>query len=99
MINEPNEWNLYSQIKFILNKKWIIEPGIRLNYYDKLYPNLRFGLKYIIQPDEFINFSLGNYHQFMFTFQDDFNPPLLDAWVAIDESVNAWKAEHIVLVY
>ena len=99
LINEPNEWNIYSQVKFILNKKWIIEPGIRLNYYDKLYPNLRFGLKYIIEPDEFINFSLGNYHQFMFTFQDDFNPPLLDAWVAIDESVNAGKAEHIVLGY
>tara|TARA_A100001011_G_scaffold243103_1_gene251125 strand:- start:1472 stop:3844 length:2373 start_codon:yes stop_codon:yes gene_type:complete len=99
LINEPNEWNIYSQVKFILNKKWIIEPGIRLNYYDKLYPNLRFGLKYIIQPDEFVNFSLGNYHQFMFTFQDDFNPPLLDAWVAIDESVNAGKAEHIVLGY
>ncbi len=99
LINKPNEWNLYSQVKFVLNKNWIIEPGIRLNYYDKLYPNLRFGLKYIIQPDEFVNFSLGNYHQFMFTFQDDFNPPLLDAWVAIDESVNAGKAEHIVLGY
>jgi len=35
----------------------------------------------------------------MFTFQDDFNPPLLDAWVAIDGSVNAGKAEHIVLGY
>ena len=99
LINEPNELNIYSQIKFVLNDKWIVEPGIRLNYYDKLYPNLRFGLKYIIQPDEFINFSLGNYHQFMFTFQDDFNPPLLDAWVAIDESVNSGKAEHIVLGY
>ena len=99
LVNSPNEWNIYSQIKFILNKKLIIEPGIRLNHYDKLYPNLRFGLKYIIQPDEFINFSFGNYDQFMFTFQDDFNPPLLDAWIAIDESVNAGKAEHIVLGY
>ena len=70
------------QIKFILNKKWIIEPGIGLNYYDKLYPNLRFGLKYIIQPDEFINFSLVISSIYV-TFQDDFNPPLLDAWVAI----------------
>ena len=99
LVNSPNEWNIYSQIKFIVNKKLIIEPGIRLNHYDKLYPNLRFGLKYIIQPDEFINFSFGNYDQFMFTFQDDFNPPLLDAWIAIDESVNAGKAEHIVLGY
>jgi len=99
LVNTPNEWSIYSQIKFILNKNWIVEPGVRLNHYDKLYPNLRFGLKYIIQPDEFINFSIGNYDQFMFTFQDDFNPPLLDAWIAIDESVNAGKAEHLVLGY
>ena len=54
-------------------------------------------MKYIIQTDEFINFAIGNYDQFLFTFQDDFNPPLLDAWVAIDNSVNAVKAEHLVL--
>ncbi len=99
LVNSPNEWSIYSQVKFILSEKLIIEPGIRLNYYDKLYPNLRFGLKYILKQDEFINFSLGNYDQFMFTFQDDFNPPLLDAWIAIDESVNAGKAEHVVLGY
>ena len=28
-------------------------------------------------------------NQFLFTFQYDFNPPLLDAWIAIDQSVNA----------
>ena len=56
-------------------------------------------MKYIIKPAHFINFSLGNYNQFMFTFQDDFNPPLLDAWIAIDESVESGKAEHIVLGY
>ena len=99
LVNTPNEWSVYSQTKIVLNKNWIIEPGIRLNYYDKLYPNLRLGLKYIVKPDEFINFSIGNYDQFMFTFQDDFNPPLLDAWIAIDKSVNAGKAEHIVLGY
>ena len=99
LINTPNEWSVYSQIKFVLNKNWIVEPGIRLNHYDKLYPNLRLGIKYIVKTDEFINFSIGNYDQFMFTFQDDFNPPLLDAWIAIDESVNAGKAEHLVLGY
>ncbi len=99
LVNSPNEWSIYSQIKIVLNKNWIIEPGVRLNHYDKLYPNLRLGLKHILKPDEFINFSIGNYDQFMFTFQDDFNPPLLDAWIAIDESVNAGKAEHVVLGY
>jgi len=99
LINKPTEFGFYSQAKFVLNDNWVIEPGIRLNYYDGMYPNLRLGLKYIIKTDEFINFSIGNYNQFMFTFQDDFNPPLLDAWVAIDGSVNAGKAEHIVLGY
>jgi len=99
LINKPTEWGLYSQAKVVLNDKWVVEPGIRLNYYDDMFPNLRLGLKYIIKTDEFINFSIGNYNQFMFTFQDDFNPPLLDAWVAIDESVNAGKAEHVVLGY
>tara|TARA_B100001142_G_scaffold54562_1_gene52931 strand:- start:4438 stop:6777 length:2340 start_codon:yes stop_codon:yes gene_type:complete len=99
LINKPTEWGIYSQAKVVLSDKWVVEPGIRLNYYENMFPNLRLGLKYIIKTDEFINFSVGNYNQFMFTFQDDFNPPLLDAWVAIDESVNAGKAEHIVLGY
>ena len=99
LVNKPTEFGFYSQAKFVLNDNWVVEPGIRLNYYDDMFPNLRLGLKYIIKTDEFINFSVGNYNQFMFTFQDDFNPPLLDAWVAIDESVNAGKAEHIVLGY
>ena len=102
-ITKPQEFSSYSQIKVVMNDKWVVEPGIRLNYYDannkQFYPNLRLGLKYIIKTDEFINLSLGNYNQFLFTFQDDFNPPLLDAWVAIDKSVNAGKAEHFVLGY
>ena len=103
LTKKPIEFSLYSQTKFIMDKKWILEPGIRINYYDgaqeQYYPNFRLGLKYIIKPDQFINFSLGTYNQFMFTFQDDFNPPLLDAWIAIDESIEAGKAEHIVLGY
>ncbi len=99
LVTKPNEWSIYNQAKYIFNEKWVIEPGIRINFYEKLYTNLRLGLKYILKTDEFINFSIGNYDQFLFTFQDDFNPPLLDAWVAIDNSVNAGKAEHIVIGY
>ena len=103
LIKKPKEFNLYSQVKFIFDKKLILEPGIRINYYDlngtNYYPNFRLGAKYILDTDKFINFSLGNYNQFIFTFQDDYNPPILDAWVAIDESVEAGKAEHIVLGY
>tara|TARA_Y100001934_G_scaffold86822_1_gene107853 strand:- start:8523 stop:10895 length:2373 start_codon:yes stop_codon:yes gene_type:complete len=102
-ITNPKEVSAYSQIKFVLNDKLIIEPGFRMNYYDsndkQFYPNFRLGLKYIIKTDEFINFAIGNYNQFLFTFQDDFNPPLLDAWIAIDKSVEAGRAEHFVLGY
>ncbi|MDB4125699.1 TonB-dependent receptor [Candidatus Marinimicrobia bacterium] len=102
-LNKPKELNVYTQAKFIINDKLILEPGLRINYYDNndknFYPNGRFGLKYIINTDEFINLSLGNYNQFMYTFQDDFNPPIIDAWVAIDNSVKAGGAEHFVLGY
>ena len=102
-ITKPQEFSSYSQIKITMNDKWVVEPGVRLNYYDtnnkQFYPNLRLGLKYIIKTDEFINLSLGNYNQFLFTFQDDFNPPLLDAWIAIDRSVDDGRAEHFVFGY
>jgi len=103
LITKPTELSAYSQIKYVLNNKFVIEPGLRLSHYDmnntKFYPNARLGVKYIVKTDEFINLSLGNYNQFMFTFQDDFNPPILDAWIAIDKSIDAGKAEHFVLGY
>ena len=80
--NSPLELGTYTKMKYSLSDRLILEPGVRLNYYnvfpDSLYPDLRFGLKYLLTDDRYINLSVGNYHQFISTFQDDFNPP---SWI------------------
>ena len=82
---------------------FIVEPGFRINYYNvysnSLNPDLRLGLKYILTEDRYINLSFGNYHQFISTFQDDFNPNILDNWIAADESVEPGKSIQAVIGY
>ena len=99
----PVELASYVKMKYDHNDLFIIEPGVRINYYnvypDSLYPDLRLGLKYLLTDDRYINFSVGNYHQFISTFQDDFNPAILDNWIAADESVAPGKSVQVVLGY
>jgi hypothetical protein len=99
----PVELASYVKMKYKHNNLFIIEPGIRINYYnvypDSLYPDLRLGLKYLLTDDRYINFSVGNYHQFISTFQDDFNPSILDNWIAADTSVSPGKSMQVVLGY
>ena len=99
----PVEFAQYIKLKYEPNDLFIIEPGIRLNLYnvypDSLYPDLRLGVKYLLTDDRYLNFSVGNYHQFISTFQDDFNAPILDNWIAADTSVNPGKSVQVVLGY
>ena len=99
----PVELASYIKMKYDHNNLFIIEPGVRINYYnvypDSLYPDLRLGLKYLLTDDRYINVSVGNYHQFISTFQDDFNPAILDNWIAADESVAPGKSVQVVLGY
>ncbi|HDY75547.1 MAG TPA: hypothetical protein ENH49_03390, partial [Candidatus Marinimicrobia bacterium] len=99
----PIEMAVYTKLKWIPNKHLVFEPGFRLNGYnahpDKLFPDVRLGLKYLLTEDRYINFALGNYHQFIMTIQDDFNPTLLDFWMAIDQSVDPGKSIQVVLGY
>jgi len=100
---EPLEFAQYIKLKYKPNNLFIIEPGLRLNLYDvypdSLFPDLRLGLKYIITDNRYLNFSVGNYHQFISTFQDDFNPSILDNWIAADTSVSPGKSMQVVLGY
>ena len=100
---EPLEFAQYIKLKYKSNNLFIIEPGLRLNLYDvypdSLFPDLRLGLKYIITDNRYLNFSVGNYHQFISTFQDDFNPSILDNWIAADTSVSPGKSIQVVLGY
>jgi hypothetical protein len=56
-------------------------------------------MKYLLTDDRYINFSVGNYHQFIATFQDDYNPTILDQWIAVDNTVDPAKSSQIVLGY
>ena len=100
---DPIEFSQYIKLKYKPNDLFIIEPGLRLNLYDvypdSLFPDLRLGLKYIITDNGYLNFSVGNYHQFISTFQDDFNPSILDNWIATDTSVSPGKSIQVVLGY
>ena len=99
----PAEIGQYVKFKYAPNSIWIIEPGLRLNYYDvysdSLFPDFRLGVKYLLTDDRYLNLSLGNYHQFICTFQDDFNPTILDQWIAVDLSVAPGKSTQFVLGY
>ena len=101
--NSPLEFGTYAKMKYNFSDVLILEPGFRLNYYDvfpdSLYPDLRFGLKYLLTDDRYINLSVGNYHQFISTFQDDFNPSILDNWIAVDNSLAPGKSAQFVLGY
>ena len=87
----PVEGAGYAKLKWKTGLRMVIEPGVRYNYYsvyaDEPYIDLRLRMKYLLTDDRYINFSVGNYHQFIETMQDDFNPPILDNWLAVDESV------------
>ena len=100
---DPIEFSQYIKLKYKPNDLFIVEPGLRLNLYDvypdSLFPDLRLGLKYIITDNGYLNFSVGNYHQFISTFQDDFNPSILDNWIATDTSVSPGKSIQVVLGY
>lgn len=99
----PYEAALYAKGKWSASQRLIIEPGVRLNGYTNttqtLFPDLRLGVKYLLTDDRYINFALGNYHQFIVTMQDDFNPTVLDTWMAVDESVEPAAAQQVVLGY
>ena len=100
---KPKEFATYAKLKYSTSEKFILEPGIRINLYnvysDSIFPDLRLGMKYLLTDDRYINFSLGNYHQFIATFQDDYNPTILDQWIAVDNSVAPAKSSQIVLGY
>lgn len=100
---KPVESAIYNKWKWILSERFIVEPGIRLNVYDahpdRYFPDLRLGMKFLVTEDRYINFAIGNYHQFIQTIQDDFNPTILDFWVAVDASVQPGKSQQVVLGY
>ena len=100
---KPKEYASYIKLKYSASERLIIEPGLRINLYDvysdSIFPDLRFGMKYLLNDNRYLNLSVGNYHQFIATFQDDYNPNILDQWIAVDKTVSPAKSSQIVLGY
>ena len=100
---KPKEYASYVKLKYSASERLIIEPGLRINLYDvysdSIFPDIRFGMKYLLNDNRYLNLSVGNYHQFIATFQDDYNPNILDQWIAVDKTVSPAKSSQIVLGY
>lgn len=99
----PLEGAGYLKLKTWPTPRLMLEPGLRLNYYQehprKWYLDPRLGIKYLLTPDRYLNLSFGVYHQFMETIQDDYNPKVIDAWFAVDPSVDPAAAVQYVAGY
>ncbi len=99
----PVEAAIYAKMKWWPSAVFMLEPGLRVGYYDnhpeKWYFDPRLGIKYLLTEDRYLNFSLGIYHQFMETIQDDFYPKIMDAWFAVDYSVTPASAVQVTAGY
>jgi len=98
-----NEAAAYTKLKYWPSEKLMIEPGFRIGYYgnskNHIFYDPRFSTKYLLTDTRYINFSIGIYHQFMETIQDDYNPNILDAWFAVDKSIEPASSEQIIFGY
>ncbi len=100
---KPLEGAVFLKTATWITPKFLVTPGIRLCYYEnhpeKWYSDPRLNLKYLVTSDRHINASAGLYHQFMEAIQDDYYPKILDAWFAVDHSVDPASAFQFVLGY
>ena len=100
---KPVEVALYQKSKLWLGDNIMIEPGLRVTYYNlhpqKWFFDPRLNVKITIAPDQYINLAAGFYHQFMATVQDDYNPTILDNWVAVDGSIDPGSSSQWVAGY
>ena len=79
---------------------WIIQTGLRSTYYnnavDKLTFSPRLSVKKLLNALTALNFSIGRYYQYIYTFNDEFSFTIIDQWFAIDESVPLQFADQIM---
>ncbi|MFC1583042.1 carboxypeptidase-like regulatory domain-containing protein [Candidatus Neomarinimicrobiota bacterium] len=96
------ELSAYSSLKKWLTPRMMIEPGVRVNYYDlhqQWYWDPRFQMKLLLTQHRFINAAVGLYHQYVETVQDDFNPSLLNQWFTVDASLEPASSIQYILGY
>jgi len=102
-VTHTEEVASYLKMKYWISPTLMLEPGYRLEYYgnseNNIFHDPRLSMKYLLTDTRYLNFSIGQYHQFMETIQDDFNPKILDAWFAVDESIEPASAQQVVFGY
>ncbi|MBL7013692.1 MAG: TonB-dependent receptor [Candidatus Marinimicrobia bacterium] len=102
-VTKTQELATYLKMKYWVSPSLMLEPGYRLEYYgnskESIFHDPRLAVKYLLTDSRYLNFSIGQYHQFMETIQDDFNPKILDAWFAVDESIEPASAKQYVVGY
>jgi len=99
VIQKPIFSAAYINSKWI-SGSWIFQTGLRSTYYnnavDKLTFSPRLSVKKLLNPLTALNFSMGRYFQYIFTFNDEFSFTIIDQWFALDESVPMQYADQIM---
>ncbi len=82
--SKPSEYGIYFQDKFQPNALLMIQPSIRMTYYEfknKIYPDFRLNGKYFISDNFAVNGAIGNVYQFLQTANPETeNLRIIDFW-------------------
>ena len=65
----------FEHMKFSLFLSFTFFKAALADFVDSIYPDIRLGIKYLLTDDRYLNISMGNYHQFISTFQDQKKVP------------------------
>jgi hypothetical protein len=101
MKDQTVETSVFLQDKWDITPKLAVHLGARVMDYslhDDLYLDPRFGLKYLLQQDLSLKFSLGRYHQFLtIANPEDETLRIIDFWLGIPADRAAPWADHAIL--
>lgn len=92
---------LYFQDKWNYRNLFILQPGIRLDYFKSDVQRWRVGprlaAKYLMAENTYLKGSWGIYYQFLNTFNDEENFAPLDFWLPLDKTITPGRAVHYIL--
>ena len=101
MKQQTIETSLFLQDKWKLSPKIDLQIGGRIMKYslhDEMYIDPRFGLKYLLQQDLSLKFSVGRFHQFItIANPEDETLRLIDYWLGIPADRAAPWADHTIV--
>lgn len=97
----PRLLSLYLQDTWSINALWNLQFGVRSTYYslsDKIWTDLRGGIKYRVQENTALKLSIGSFTQFLFTSNnDDEVLRIVDFWLPVPDYLDPERTIHYVL--